>query len=643
MTIGLLIILPLLGAGAVLAQRRRPGLFTSLALTILAAELALAIQAAALSTAAEATAAWSWGPSLALQLEVTGLSRGMVVLVPAIALPVTLHAGTSLRDDPGLSRLLTLLVAFVGAMELLVVAADFLTLLIGWEMVGAISWALIAHEWEDPGRPRAALQAFLTTRAADLGLYAAAGLTLAAAGSLRFTALANVHGPALGLIAAGVLLAAAAKSAQVPFAPWLFPAMEGPTPASALLHSATMVAAGAYLLARLSPLFTRVDWFGSTVAALGLATALAAGVVATLQREAKRVLAASTSAQYGLMLVAIGAGVPAAAGLHLVTHAAFKALLFLGAGMLIHAAGTGDLGRLRPAGARPRIATAFGVGILALAGVPPLGAAYTKDQIVAAAAERSPALALGVVLAGFLSGLYAARLYLLASGPDLRVADATPQRGERVSVTVLATLSLALGIFWVPGAGNAAAAFLGGRLARASAWELLASLLGAALAAWSAWAAWRRGVLVTLALPERHRERLADWLGIPTLATRLVVAPATRASRALAAFDDHAVDAGIRATASLADTVSRVLAWWGERTADGLVRALVRLTGRAALRSRLADEGGVDAAVEHIALGIRRVGARARAVQTGLAHEYYAIVAIGTVLAVLAALFRWQG
>ena len=640
MTIGLLIILPFLGAGAVLAQRRRPGAFTSVALTIVAAELALAIRAAALSTTAEATAAWSWGPSLALQLEVTGLSRGMVVLVPAIALPVILYAGTSLRDDPGLFRLLALLVAFVGAMELLVVAADFLTLLIGWEMVGAISWALIAHEWEDPGRPRAALQAFLTTRAADLGLYAAAGLTLAAAGSLRFAALANVHGPALGLIAAGVLLAAAAKSAQVPFAPWLFSAMAGPTPASALLHSATMVAAGAYLLARLSPLFTRVDWFGSTVAALGLATALAAGVVATLQREAKRVLAASTSAQYGLMLVAIGAGVPAAAGLHLVTHAAFKALLFLGAGTLIHAAGTGDLGRLRPAGARPRIAAAFGVGILALAGVPPLGAAYTKDQILAAAAERSPALALGVLLAGFLSALYAARLYLLAFGPDLRVADATPQRGERVSVTVLAALSLALGILWVPGAGNVAADFLGGRLANASAWELLASLLTATLAAWGAWAAWRRGVLLTLALPERTRERLADWLGIPALAMRLVVAPATRAARALAAFDDHAVDAGIRAIAWLAATVSRVLAWWGERTADGLVRALARLTVLAALRSRIADDRGVDATVEHIALGIRRIGGRARALQTGLAHQYYVIAAIGTVLAVLATLLR---
>ena len=638
--IGILIALPLLGAGVVLALGHRSRVLAPVALATVAAEVALAVRTAALSVVVPPAAAWSWGPRLALQLEVDGLSRVMLVLVPAIALPVVLYTAASFRDDSGVARLLALLVAFVAAMELLVLAADFLTLLIGWEIVGAISWALIGYEWEDPDRPRSALWAFLTTRAGDLGLYAAAGLTLAAAGSLRFSALADVSGPALGPIAAGVLLAAAAKSAQFPFSPWLFAAMAGPTPASALLHSATMVAAGAYLLARLAPMFAPVGWFGPAVAGLGLATALSAGLVAALQGEAKRVLAASTSAQYGLMLVAVGAGVPVAAGLHLVAHAAFKALLFLGAGILIHAAGTGDLDKLGEVGRRPRIAVPFGVGILALAAVPPLGGAYTKDQILAAAAERGGGLALGVLAAGFLSAFYAARLYLLAFGPGPRGAGDAPPRGEWSAVALLAGLSLALGVLWLPGAGTAASAFLGGRLPRQMGWELPASLLSIALAAWTAWAAWRRNALFTIGLSERTRARLAGWLGIPTLATRFLVTPATRVARALAAFDDRAVDAGIRAAAGLAAGLSRVLGWWGELAADGVVSGVARLTTFAASRSRAADDRVVDGAVERVALGIRRLGSRGRALQTGLAHQYYLIVAVGAVLAVLTTLLR---
>ncbi|MEP7174896.1 MAG: proton-conducting transporter membrane subunit, partial [Gemmatimonadales bacterium] len=485
--LALLVALPLLAAAAVLGLRLRPALLGPAALAGLAAELILALRTATLSLSEPVAAAWTWGPRLTLQLEVAGLSQVMVALIPAIALPVVLYAWASLRSDPSLGRLLALLVAFTGAMELLIVAADFLTLLIGWELVGAISWALIAHEWQDATRPRAALQAFLTTRAGDLGLYAAAGLTLAASGSLQFTALTTVPQPALGLIAACVLLAAAAKSAQLPFSPWLFSAMAGPTPASALLHSATMVAAGAYAMARLWPAFESVGWFGPAVAALGLGTALAGGLVALLQRDAKRVLAASTSAQYGLMFVAVGAGVPAAAGLHLVAHAAFKALLFLGAGMLMHATGTGDLGRLRTAAARPRIAVAFGVGILALAAVPPLGGAYTKDLILAAAAERGPWLAFGVLLAGAMSALYAGRLYLLAIGVRRDAANAPSPYWERAAMAALAALGLALGVLWIPGAASAAADLVGGRLARSAGWELPASLLAIALAAAAAW------------------------------------------------------------------------------------------------------------------------------------------------------------
>src|SRR5690606_3093805 len=189
-----------------------------------------------------------------------------------------------------------------------------------------------------------------------------AGMTFAATGRLGYDDLAAVDGARQDALAAGLLLAVAAKSAQLPFSPWLFSAMAGPTPVSALLHSATLVSAGAYLLIRVAPALEAVGWFLPAIAGIGMATALAGGAIAVLQSQAKRALAASTSAQHGLMFVAIGAGSTAAAGAQLVTHAAFKSLLFLGAGVAIHTAGNGDLGGMGLGRVLPRIARLSLVG-----------------------------------------------------------------------------------------------------------------------------------------------------------------------------------------------------------------------------------------------------------------------------------------
>ena len=648
-------LVPVAGAGAVLAVRRREGAPGPVAVAAVAATLVLAVLAAGTG----ATGGWRWSGPLSLGLAVEDLARVMVVLVPAIALPVVAAAAAGSRGEAGQPRLLALLLAFLGAMLVLVAAADLLTLLVAWELVAATSWALIAFEWRDGERPRLALQAYLTTRVGDLGLVAAAAVAVVATGG-SYVTLARLEGWPAQVVAAGLLLAATAKSAQLPFSPWLFPAMAGPTPVSALLHSATMVAAGAYVLARTVPLLEGAPWLAGAVAGIGLATAVAGGLVAGTQRDLKRALAASTSAQYGLVLVAVGAGSTAAAGAHLVTHATFKALLFLAAGVALHHAGTLDLARLRLGTALPFAAAAFAVGAAALAAVPPLGAAWSKEEILAAGASRGAWLGAGVLAASFLSAVYAGRLAVLAFGPapgggaplvGTRGGSAASRlhepggsgtsRSERAALAGLALASVALGALWLPGAAGTVEQASGGRLIEGAGWELPASLVAVAAAMGLLVALDRSSALVSLGMPDRARAAVAGWLGLPVAARALVVDPVLALSRRLATFDDRVVDAGIRATARVPVALSTVLSWWGERGVDGLVHAVAGSTLRAATGTRVVDERAVDRAVEDLARGAGVAGQRSRRLQTGLSHHYYVLVALGLVtLIAVAALGR---
>ncbi|HEY9558405.1 MAG TPA: proton-conducting transporter membrane subunit [Acidimicrobiales bacterium] len=649
-------LVPLVGAAAVVMSRRRPHVAATVAVTAAATAAGAGWWAAATA----ATGTWRWGEGLRLELAVTGLAQVMVVLVPAVAVPVLAYAASAMRDDPGLVRLLALLQVFVAGMLQLVAAADLLTVLIAWEIVGACSWGLISHQWRDPTRPTAALHAFLTTRAADLGLLAAAAVALATTGSMRYDTLGELRGWPVHAVSVGILLAALAKSAQVPFSPWLFSAMAGPTSVSALLHSATMVAAGAYLLARTVPELGAAGWLPGAVVGFGLLSAVAGGLVATAQTDLKRALAASTTAQYGLMFVAVGSGSVAAAGAHLVTHAIFKSLLFLGAGIALHAAGSGYLGALRLGRALPFAAATFWVGALALAALPPLGAAWSKEEILSATVHRGAWVGAGVLLASLLSALYAGRLAVLAYGPGEPVAGERPTWPERAAVGALAATSVLLGVLWIPALGERVEALTGGDLAAGAAWELPVSLalIGAAAVAVRTLA--RRGHLLDLALGQRLTAFVAGWFGLSTLARVAVVDPVLALSRVLARFDDRVADAGVRAAARITEALSRSLSSWGERTfdgtvlgaartlkavaagswrfddgpVDGFVRGTAAGTVLLASGSRRFDEGGVDGTVEGLARVTGVAGRRARQLQTGLSHHYYVIVAAGLVVAV---------
>lgn len=646
-----LVLVPLLAGAGITARLpgRRPVVLGAAGVVALGATAALGIAGAT----ARWSATWPWGGGLTLTVRIEGVSRLMVVLVPAVAAPVVAYAAAYAATDPGLGRLLGLLVAFVGAMELLVVAGDFLTLLGAWELVGACSWALIGHDWRGDGVASAAGHAFVVTRLGDLGLFLAAGAALAARHSLAFSSLTGPGNGDLDVVAAGVLVAAAAKSAQVPFSPWLFSAMAGPTPVSALLHSATMVAAGAYLVAKLGPALDVTGWFLPAVAALGLATALAGGAVASVQTDLKKALAASTSAQYGLVLVAVGSASTAAAAGHLAAHAAFKSLLFLGAGVVIHRVGSGDLTRPERASSRS-LTVLFGIGILALAAVPPLGGAATKEAVLAAAAGRSGWLGAGVLAAGLLSAFYAGRLQVLAfaTAPTPRSArretaagrSGAPERRkepeERVelwAMTALAAATIGLSVLWL-GAGRRLLHWVAGAsLPSGGAGELTASLAALALAGVAVWALHRRGALASVGLSPATQSRIGDWLGLPALGRRLVADPVLALARILAALDDRVIDAGVRGAAAGAAGASRALTWWGERGVDDLVWAVAGGAVAAARGSRTADDRGVDAAVEGLATGVGSAGRQSRRLQTGLAHQYYLIVAAGVVAAALAA------
>lgn len=628
----LLPLLPLLSGVALWAGGRRRWLAPA-ALAAVVATLCLAVWGAA----AETTAAFSWGPRLELTIAVEGLARVMAVLIPFIAAPIVLYAVAAESDDPALAKLVGLLVTFIGAMELLVVAADLLTLVIAWELVGAISWALIGHDWREQDRPQRAAHAYIATRLGDIGLYLAAGAAVAGTGSLAYAGLGRAGRPELDVIAAGVLLAATAKSAQLPFSPWLFSAMAGPTPVSALLHSATMVAAGAYALARLAPALDGVAWFGPLTIAIGVSTAVAGGVVAFLQTDFKKALAASTSAQYGLMFAAVGAGSVAAAGVHLVTQATFKALLFLVAGVALHAAGTGRLADMGLGRAVPRVAVLAGIGALALAAVPPLGGAFSKEAILAVSVEAGPWAGAGVVIAGLLSALYAARLQLLAYGPGGATPHRAPGRSELAAIGLLAGATVALSALWLPGGRGLVERLAGGELVSGMAWELPASIasIGSAFAA--VWWLHRRGRLASLGLSASAQLRAEDWLGLPTLSRVVIADPVLALARGLAAFDDRVIDAGVRAAAAVAGVAARAFSWWGERGVDGVVWGVSGATLAMARASRTADDRAVDGSVEGLAGAVGAVGQRSRKLQSGLSHHYYVMIAGGLVGVFLAA------
>ncbi|WP_433127384.1 NADH-quinone oxidoreductase subunit L [Micromonospora sp. CA-240977] len=373
----------------------------AVALGVTGAAVALALAVALLLTVdgpMETSTIWVdvGGLAVTLGVRLDGAAALVAVAVTAVALAVQVYSIGYLRrgphDDVDVDHRYPPYAAqisiFTGAMLLVVVAGDLIMLLVGWEVMGLCSYLLIAHDRRLPGAPAAAMKAFLVTRVGDVGFLLGIALLGVSTGSFRVAdVLAHDHSTAT-LTAAGLLLLAgvAGKSAQFPLHTWLPDAMAGPTPISALIHAATMVAAGVYAVARLYPLFTAAPVTLTVLGVLGAITLLLGALAATAQDDIKRVLAWSTVSQLGYMTGALAVGSPSAALFHLLTHAAFKALLFLAAGAVIHAVGTtlmSEMGGLRRSMPVTFWCTVVGLG--ALAGVPPLAGFWSKDGVLTVA------------------------------------------------------------------------------------------------------------------------------------------------------------------------------------------------------------------------------------------------------------------
>ncbi len=419
----------------------------------------------------EVSVPWINLPGLHLEfgLLLTPLSILMSLVVTGVGLMIFIYSVGYMADDTGFSRYFAGLAGFAFSMLGIVLANNFVTLFIFWELVGASSYLLIGHWFERPQAAEAGKKAFLVNRIADFGFLIGILMLWSLSGvgaepkTLNFLKLeerldlfvlhGNVSVGLLGLIGALLFCGVVGKSAQFPLHVWLPDAMEGPTPVSALIHAATMVAAGVYLMARLFFLFSLNPFLLQGIAILGVFTAFFAASLAIVENDLKRVLAYSTLSQLGYMVMALGLGSPVVGMYHLTTHAFFKALLFLGAGCVIHALHTNDLKQMGGlTKSMPVTSATFFIASLALCGIFPLSGFWSKDEILTLAFTQNQFLWIVATITAGMTAFYMGRVWCLAFGGEPKI-HAHHHEAPRIMtgpLIVLAVLSV-VGGYGIPG------------------------------------------------------------------------------------------------------------------------------------------------------------------------------------------------
>ena len=532
-------------------------------------------------------------------LLVDPLSVTMALFVTGVGSLIHLYAIGYMHGDRDFSKFFVYLNLFAFSMLVLVLGDNLALTFLGWEGVGVCSYLLISFWFTEEANAAAGKKAFITNRVGDWGFMLAMFWAFGALGSVRYLDLFG-HADSLASSTATVIVillfvGAAGKSAQLPLYIWLPDAMAGPTPVSALIHAATMVTAGVYLMVRVNPLIAAADaWAPDAIAWVGVATALFAAGAAMAQNDIKKVLAYSTISQLGYMMLAVGTGAYVAAIFHMVTHAFFKALLFLGSGSVIHALG-GDqdmrrYGALRAA--MPVTAVTFIVGWLAIAGVPPLAGFWSKDEILAYAFDSSPALWVVGLVTAVLTAFYMSRLVFMTFYGEARYGDERhphePSTLMTVPLVVLAGAAVVAGAMNLPFSsdlhflgtwlepslfGNEAHLGIGGSLQ----WLLaLVAVAGGAV-----------GIVGAAAIYLRHRlpTTLVEWPAaarafyVDEAVTRFVGGPGRRAFDLVAAFDVKVVDGAV-------DGVGRSVRAGGtalRRVQSGFVRSYALLTAAGAV------------------------------------------------------------
>ncbi|MGW6773681.1 NADH-quinone oxidoreductase subunit 5 family protein [Streptomyces sp. NPDC055037] len=657
-------LLPFLGAVAgLLLGRVSPGFVRPLAIlpTLAAAAFAIAVAVrqgggdgdgkAPLDAATQLTPTGSVPIDLALHID--GFAALVAVLVGVVASCVQIYSTGYLRGDARYPSYAALVSLFTSAMLLVVYSGDLMVLLVGWEIMGICSYFLVGHYWETPEARAASLKAFLITKLGDvpflIGLFALASDagTFRITGVLKTVADGGLDHPTL--IALLLLAGVAGKSAQFPLHTWLPDAMAGPTPVSALIHAATMVAAGIYFVARLLPVFAASAAALVVLAVMAAITMVGSALAALAQDDIKRVLAYSTIGQLGYMSGALAVGDRGAAVFHLIAHGAFKALLFLGAGVIIHAAGTNSLAAMsRMRGLSQRIPDAYWtvtVALLALAAIPPFAGFFSKESVLVAAEHtalgESGGAAPGaagwtVLIAGLLTALltaaYAARLWLLAfRGRGAEVPDYGKQPLAMNAVLwVLAIPSIALGlaIGYLPGW------FDGHSLAP----NLTTSVLGTGVAL--------VGGLLTYGC-WRHASALASRTPIGAVVAHPDTEPALAEREAIEIHTQ--VYGSIAGAPDPADPARLLLGPLHRHAAVGFHldavyhRLFVRPVLAAAQLVRFLDREVVDTYVRAAGTGTGWLGAAVRRAQTGNVQTYLSALLAGSVVLAIAAVLVAAG
>ena len=590
--VALTILGPLASMVAILLVRRAA---PALALIGVAASLVGAITVlAGVADGARYAAKLPGLPEYPLRLIATPLTAALAVIVAVVGAFVMVYAVGYMVEEEGKVRFFAQMSFFVAAMETLVLAGDWVLLLASWELIGLASYMLIGFRYEREGVGEAATRAFLYTRTADLGLYVGIFILISRAGTSEIYRTLEVGGAAAFVASLLMLLAAAGKSAQTPLQGWLQDAMAGPTPVSALLHSATLVAAGAILLIRAFPLFPPGALL--IIGALGGVTAVVAGTIAVADRDLKRLLAASTSSQYGFMLLALGAGSPAAALTHLTAHAAMKSSLFLGSGVFQHARDATGFTKLAGIGReRPFVFAGFAVAGLALAGVPPLAGFWSKDAVIAATYGSPygwllfPLALLGTAL----TGIYVARALRLLWKGESQDEPVTGIVWMGTGLFVLVVLAAGVGFGLEP-----LVRLVGEEVPK----DLPTKVIGTAVALGGLALGWSVSADSLLGPVRAYAEK---GFRIGGGFEQFVARPALAVAHATDTFDD-----GIH------------------RSVLGVGRA-----GLAVARaSRTMDEKGINGLISALVRGTRNLGRRARRLQTGLVHKELLLAVAGGAL-----------
>jgi len=567
---------------------------------------------------------FEWIPVGSLQIDLAfladPLSITMALFVTGIGSLIHLYAIGYMHGDPKFAKFFLYLNLFVFSMLMLVLGENLLVTFLGWEGVGACSYFLISFWHTRDSAAVAGKKAFVTNRIGDWGVMTAMFVAFSTVGSVSYGAINeaaqenSISKGAISAIAMLLFVGACGKSAQLPLYFWLPDAMEGPTPVSALIHAATMVTAGVFLMTRMGPVLVgSYGWVPDTVAAVGAATALFAATIAVAQTDIKRVLAYSTVSQLGFMFLAIGSGAFVAAIFHMITHAFFKALLFLGSGSVIHGMhheqDMRKMGALRAA--MPITAFTFIIGWLAIAGVPPFAGFWSKDEILLYVyADNRLLYAVGMVTA-LLTAYYMTRQVVMVFFGEARWLDASAEHGAHgdftphesprvmlIPLVVLSVLSVLGGAMQLPFSKNLH--FLEHWLEPVVE-ESERSIKGT-------WAYDNKYVLLGVAIV----------VALAGIALSLAV----YAKRRLPAVEPKVLENAWYYDA----TVARVVGGPGAAAFDGITRFDARI---------------VDGAVNGAGSLARGLGSVVRRSQTGFVRAYAAIIALGTV-AVLA-WFVWRG